>query len=100
MRRLLILAVGTVEERLLGRIAAAGWEVRVAANRAQADALLARHRFRAGLAMLAECRNRRVPPWIQNAIEQHPQLAWVQVLPKRCIESQRIAGLVAKRCYD
>ncbi len=100
MRTLLILTAAAVDEPLLARIVSADWEVHVADNRTQANALLARHRFRAGLAMLTDCGDGRMPPWIQEVIESHPQLAWVQVLPESCIESQQIAGLVAKRCYD
>ena len=89
-----------VDTRLTQSIVAARWDVHIANTLEKAREKLERHRFHVGLAVLDACNGGRIPPWIEDIINAQKHVKWVQVLPRDCLKSPRIARLIMKRCYD
>ncbi len=100
MRKLLILVDCPVDTRLTQSVVAARWDVHIANTAEKARNKLEQYRFHVGLALLDSCNGGRIPPWIEDIINAQKHVKWVQVLPRDCLKSPRIARLITSRCYD
>ncbi len=100
MRKLLILVDGPVDTRLIQSIVAARWDVHISNSLLKARDSLQRFRFHVGLTILDTCIGGRIPAWIEHIIATHGKIKWVQVLPRECLKSPRVARLIIDRCYD
>ena len=96
----MILVDCPVDTRLTQSVVAARWNVHISNTPEKARVTLERHRFHVGLAILDTCNGGRIPSWIEDIINAQENIKWVQVLPRDCLKSPRIARLITNRCYD
>ncbi len=100
MRKLLILSTAAVEDELIQKVSAADWETYWTQDPTQARVLLTEQSFRVGLALLFSCEPERSIQWITDLMLARPNMQWVIVLPRPCVERKSLSGFITERCYD
>lgn len=100
MRKLLILSTAAIDESLMQAVTAADWDSVQAQEPSEARLALAHGFFRVGLIVLAGGETESSLQWVFDAVQAHPKMQWVIVLPRAYVDRKRISGFVVEHCYD
>lgn len=84
---------------MLGEINAAGWEVKLAEDVADARGIIEDYSPKVAIAQFDGLRNTLEPP-AQTLFSTTGQLEWVALMPKSCMESGNVKQVISDAFYD
>jgi DNA-binding NtrC family response regulator len=84
----------------MAHLTAAGWDVQLALNPAQAETLIKQGAFRAGIVRVDSAEDPSVLQDIESALSADEGIQWIALLSKTFAKQPEICHLVADHCHD